>query len=365
MAKKYFHEQLNYTLGNEDTAMDVEIVKKLGSNKIFTIAGCGSRAFPLLAANPEKMTILDFSNPQILLSKLREETYRTLDYEDFLIFWGFPPFARFDYTHQRKNLFAKLNLDSETQAFFHKIFSETNYQALLYLGSWERTFGTLASIVRKVLGKNYDDIFQFHNLEDQVSYYYNEFPMKKWKMIIFLLGNKSVFNALLYKGDFIKKNYSQTHFQYYFESFERLFTGQLARNSFFANLCFYGEINHPDGVTIEAHEHNFKAVKDYFNGGGKVHYEQGDFVSYLKNTKEMYDYFSLSDVPSYFQDDIEKNFMEDIISSVDDKGVVCLRNYLRYPECTTTSYEEITARFSDEFRKEGVQMYRPQLFQKK
>tara|TARA_R110002072_G_scaffold64203_7_gene159904 strand:- start:68777 stop:69874 length:1098 start_codon:yes stop_codon:yes gene_type:complete len=365
MAKKYFHEQLNYTLGNEDTSMDVEIVKKLGSNNIFTIAGCGSRAFPLLASNPEKMTILDFSKPQILLCKLREATYRTFEYEDFLIFWGYPPFARFDYHYQRKILFSNLDLDSETKDFFQKIFSETNFDSLLYLGSWERTFQTLAKLVRKILGRNFDDIFGFHNLEDQVSYYYNDFPIRKWKMIIFLLGNKSVFNALLYKGDFIVKNFPETHFQYYFESFERLFTGQLARSSFFAHLCFYGEINHPDGVTIEAHEENFTQVKDYFAGGGSVNYAQGDFVTHLKASPEKFDFLSLSDVPSYFQGEVEKNFMEDISKSVQESGVVCLRNYLRRPECETNSYDEVTAKYSDHFRTEAVQMYRPQLFKKK
>ena len=48
MAQEYFN-QLNYTLGNEDTSIDVEIVKRLGSQSIFSVAGCGSRSFPLFA----------------------------------------------------------------------------------------------------------------------------------------------------------------------------------------------------------------------------------------------------------------------------------------------------------------------------
>lgn len=358
MVKKYFDSQLNYTLGNEDTSFDVKLVDILKPKSIFSIAGCGSRALPLINQDLEKMTVMDFSRPQLLLTELRESTYRSLSYKDWLIFWGFAPYANYDYKFERKKIFETLDISEGVKDFFIPVFEHYDWESILYTGKWEKTFSFFSKIVRKILGKDFYKIFEFHSISKQSDYYYNNFPIKKWKAIIFILGNRNVFNALLYKGDFIKKNYSETHFDYYFSSFEQIFTKQLARESFFLNLCFFGKINHEDGNTIEAREDIFFKIKEKLNNGFIVNYEQGDMVEYLKNTHNTYDFLSLSDVPSYFSGDVEKNFIQEISNSVSPGGIVVLRNYLRCPEADFSGFEDISPRFSTEMGQESVQMYR-------
>jgi S-adenosylmethionine-diacylglycerol 3-amino-3-carboxypropyl transferase len=202
----------------------------------------------------------------------------------------------------------------------------------------------------------------FDNLVDQVNYYHNEFPIRRWKMVIFLLGNKSLFNALLYKGDFIEKNSPLSHFDYYFKAFERLFTTELASKSFFLNLCFYGRINSLNGIPVEVHNESFLRIK---NSQAIVEYLNQDFVSYLANGKKQYDFLSLSDVPSYFKGDLERDFMQKIRPALYIDAIIIVRYYLRKSACDLTGFVDISESYRKLFDQEKVQMYDIHVYQYK
>lgn len=364
MTQEYFSD-LNYSLGNEDTRMECEIVNKIKPKKIFSIAGCGSRALPLLCAHPEELVCIDVAKPQLLITELRLETLSKLSYQDFMTFWGFAPFDKTDFSERRKEMFQRLSLSEDARIYFSEYFSRVNWGSLLYEGKWEKTFATMSKIVRLILGKAASESLSFDNLENQIHYYNNKFPKNKWKGILFLLGNKSVFNALLYKGDFIKKNVPETHFQYYREAYDRLFTHGLINESFFMHLCFQGKIVNENGNTIEADQENFHACQQAIENGCKVNIMPKDLVSACSELEgQDFEYASLSDVPSYFSGELEKNFMQSVRPMMKEGGVVVLRNYLREPECDTSGYEEITPKFSDEIRRERVQMYKVRIYQK-
>jgi len=365
VTKKYFG-QLNYTLGNEDTSIDLEIIKRLNSKSVFSIAGCGSRALPLLE-QCDNLVLNDVGPYQLALSRLRAALYKNLSFQDFLLFFDYPPYHSQDNSRRRKEIFYQLDLDENDRDFFLGVFSEIKWASLLYYGKWERTFQTLSKALRIILKKEHDKIFSFHNLEEQREYYYKDFANLNWKALLFLLGNKSVFNALLYKGDFIVKNYPESHFEYYKQSFENLFTHSLARESFFAHLCFYGRVTHSDGNPVEAWEDNFNSVKKkILDSESCFEMVQGNMVELLHSPlyENQFDYFSLSDVPSYFQDDVEKNFLQEISPALKKGGVVCLRHYLRAANCNKEGFKDITSEFSELCLQEKVGVYRFELLQK-
>jgi len=364
MAQAYFN-QLNYTLGNEDTSVDVEIVRRLKSKNIFSVAGCGSRSLPLLEVG-EKLVMGDVSPYQLSLSRLRKSLYLDLEFEEFLLFFDFPPYNAQDNRYQRKSLFKKLNLSTEDKNYFYEILSGIEWGSLLYIGKWERTFQTMSKALRLIMGRDYAKIFDFHSLNEQRYYLENDFPVLRWKGLIHLLGNKSVFNALLYKGDFIVKNAEGSHFDYYKESFDKLFDNSLARTSFFLHLCFFGTLTHTDGNPIEAKKENFDAVKEKLLAGAMADTQQGDLVSFLaaKEQAKVYDFVGLSDVPSYFKGELERDFLQSILPSLKKGGVVCLRNYLRTPEAKLEGYHDISSDFVDLTRLERVGVYRFQILQK-
>ena len=353
MGQKYF-SGLNYTLGNEDTSVEIEMIKKLKPKKVFSICGSGGRSLPLMHDESLELSLSDLSQEQLNLAELRLVTYRELTHEKFLLFWGYFPYSDNNHKSERKKIFSKLNLSKNNRLFFEKIFTEIEFDSLLYLGKWERTFAVFAKVNRLLLGADYDRILKFDNLDDQVDYYEKKFPMKRWKILIHILGNKAMFNALLYKGDFITKNSVLSHFDYYFQSFERLFTRDLAQKSFFLQLCFYGKIKSHLGVPVEAQKENFIRIH---KSKTKVNYIQEDFVSYLAKGEQQYDFLSLSDVPSYFQGDLEKDFMQKIKPGLMPGAVIVTRYYLRKSECNLSGYKDITCDYSKLIDLEKVQMY--------
>lgn len=360
MAQKYFHS-LNYTLGNEDTTLEVEMIKKLAPKSIFSVCGSGGRSLPLMHTETKHITLCDLSKYQLALAELRLKSYKTFSHQDFLIFWGYCPYGEADYSRKRKDLFHSLKLTVETKLFFEELFSEINFQSLLYLGKWEKTFKILASICKVLLGeKVIEKLFSFHSIEDQKRYYETEFPQAKWKLVLFLLGNKSVFNALLYKGDFIKKNDPQTHYQYYFSAFDRLFTTVLARESFFLNLCFFGKLKFHEGNPVESNLESLERIKA---SKAEVKFLASDMIQHLSSGEHKYDFLSLSDVPSYFGGDLEKSFLQKIQPSLNPGATVVIRYYLRICDTDISGYKDVTNDYADLVRHEKVQMYKVNIYQ--
>lgn len=357
MSKKYF-TGLNYTLGNEDTNLEISLVKTLLPKSVLAICGSGGRSIPLAQSGVEQLSLVDLSREQIFLAKLREATYKQLSYDQFIDFWGYYPDDNDGHEALRKKIFAQLNLDESVRKFFENIFNEIDYSSLLYLGKWEQTFATLSKINQKILGKKFDSIFKYDNLTDQIEYFQNGFPLFRWYLVLFVLGNKTMFNALLYKGDFISKNYPESHFDYYRKAFNHLFTHDLASKSFFLQLCFFGRIMHLAGLPIESLEFTFNEIH---NSKTRIDYHHEDFVTFLKNSEIKYDFLSISDVPSYFKGELEAEFMQEIKKSLNPRCHIVIRNYLRKPSCNLNGFIDVTHEFKKLIEDEKVQMYRIQI----
>lgn len=359
MSSHNYFRGLNYTLGNEDTSVEIALIKSLRPKKIFSICGSGGRSLPLMHEDCEELALSDLSLEQLQLAELRFATYKELSHDDFLLFWGYYPFSDNNHNKKRREIFTSLKLSDAAYAFFSQVFHETGYDSLLYLGKWERTFALFAKINQVLLAPEHDKIMRFDNLEDQIYYYRHQFPMTRWKGLIHLLGNKAMFNALLYKGDFIKKNSPLSHFDYYFQAFDRLFTKDLAQKSFFLHLCFYGKVRSFSGVPVEAQIDSFNRVKRTL---GKVTYLQQDFINALSKGDRKFDFVSLSDVPSYFSGDPERQFMQYIRAGLNPGAVVVCRYYLRTAECILDGYDDITDDYREVIELEKVQMYNIKIY---
>ena len=86
MTKSYF-SSLNYTLGNEDTNFEIQVLKKFQGHKVLSVAGSGGRALPLLTEGTSTLCCADLSQEQLYLTQLRESCYKNLAYEEFAIFF--------------------------------------------------------------------------------------------------------------------------------------------------------------------------------------------------------------------------------------------------------------------------------------
>ena len=353
---KYFLD-LNYSMANEDTALERDIILKTRPKKIVSVCGSGSRSLPLIHPTLEELHIVDLSKEQLMLAKLRIETILNLTHQEFLMFWGYAPFDAAENNNYRKQLFLRFDLNKDEEVYFLNLFNARDWESILYSGKWEKTFILFSKVIQKFLGKDIcEELFSFDDLEKQQDFIKNKFPKYKWLLILSVLGNKSMFNALLYKGHFIKKNVEESYISYYKKAFNHLLTENLAKKSFFLQLCFLGKIKHPEGNLVEASEACFKQMKKYLPKVNVV-FHQRDLIKTIGSLDDV-DFVSLSDVPSYFSGDLEKNFVNKLKNSLSDDGLLVNRNYLRVPEADRSGFSDISGKFKKSLNNESVQMYR-------
>ena len=134
MSFSYFNK-LNYTLANEDTRMELDMLEP-GVGHVLCVAGSGGRVLPLLAKGPKRMTCVDLSQPQLYLVELRIESCRALTHKEFLSFWGYPPSPADPDT--RKTLFKKIKLSDGAHEFFVGLFSEREELVVRFLKATAR-----------------------------------------------------------------------------------------------------------------------------------------------------------------------------------------------------------------------------------
>ena len=350
MTQNYF-QSLNYSMANEDTTLEYELAKTLNAKNILTIGGSGSRSLPFLALPLEQLTIVDVSVDQLLLIELKLETIRQLSHADALSFWTD------DSAEVRQAIFNKLKLPPKFHDFF-KFHSDNNpASAPLYWGKWEKTFQTFSKLTKVMFSKKIR--YGLFSAPHPYEFYQKNIEGRKWNLLLKIVGNKAMFNSLLYKGSFIQKNSPLSFFDYYFRAFDRLFNLDI-KKSHFLQLCFCGKVIFPEALPIEFSPEIFKKIK-----ASKIEptYQQGSVFERKETTK--YDLVSLSDVPSYLSGDMEKNYLQVLSPNVSINGVVVNRFYLRTPEKTETNgFQEITKDYKSLTVQELVQMYTVQILKK-
>lgn len=363
MSTKYFCK-LNYTLANEDSWPEINIAKKIQAKKILAIGGSGGRSLPLLSCAPESLHYIDLGLEQLHLIELRKESIRSLNYQQFLTFWGYPPYADNENCKEREDLFASLSLKAASRTYFQEIFQQNNFNSPLYMGKWEKTFATFSKVAQRLLGKkNLEKFLTFKDLEEQRKYLATGFPRLRWKIALMIMGNAAVFNALLYKGNFIKKNIPLTHYQFYKSVFDSLFENTLVKENFFIQLCFFGKIQNAEALPAEADQQIFNQVKEQLVKSTTSMAIQDNIINYCQSTSEKFDFISFSDVPSYFEGELEEQFMQKIKPALLPGALIINRYYLRIPQnIDLTGFSDVTEEFTGDIKNELVGVYQIKIY---
>ena len=361
MSKEYF-SKLNYSLANEDSTLEVEMVKELKPKNTLAVCGSGGRSLPLLVGTTEKLVCADLSENQLWLAELREETIRRLTFREFLMFWGFPPYEVEENKKGRQEIFNNLELSTSARDYFLQLFTSLAWQGLLYEGKWEKTFTGVPKFLRRILGDRYDHVFNFVDLEKQKAFFDKELTRLSWvlipRLVLRAFGNAAFFNAFLYKGSFVKKNVPETHYEYYRQAYRKLFYLGLNRENFFLQLTFLGKLVYPEGNTVEGQPEVFAAMKKVIDKR-EIEYKKGDLLSIGENSKDKFDFVSLSDVPSYFDANTDKNYLQRLKRGMNPGAHAVVRCYLRVPEGTDfTGFKDVTSEFQGLIDREKTQIYR-------
>ena len=360
MSKQYF-SKLNYTLANEDTALEHELVKRLKPARVLSVCGSGGRSLPLLGGIGQDLVCADLSGQQLLLASHRRATIEALSHEEYLMYWGFPPFRAEENRDWRKKIFTELALDGSTREYFAHLFDTLHWDALLYEGKWEKTFTSVPKLLRRIFGDKYDRIFEFTDMKSQTEYFDKELESARWKLLPRLVlrafGHAAFFNAFLYKGHFAEKNVPESHFDYYRLAYRKLFYQALCRENFFLQLTFLGQLRYQEGNTLEAHADVFAEMKEALKRVS-VSLVNADLITVAEESDKKFDFVSLSDVPSYFSEHLDRIYLQRLSKGLNPGALVVVRCYLRVPEHTDlTGYKDVTSKYADLIAAEKTQIY--------
>lgn len=358
MSKDFFLQNLNYSMANEDTHLEREIARLHGAKTILSVCGSGSRVFPLVNSSTHEIDCLDMSGVQLDLARLRLKTILDYDYEDFLKFWGYEEFPR-DF---RKDKFQRLVSGISKKLL--NLFNQESWQEPIYYGEWEKTYRKLNRIVRFALGnKRINKLKECKTIVEQIRVFQGSDFQWRWRAVLVIVGNRALFNSLLYKGKFVQKNIPISYVQFYIKAFEQLITKKLLRDSYFLQMSFLGKIEYSKGAPLEAQESVFYSMKESL-GKVQINFIQENIVHFIEKTDKKYDFISISDVPSYFSSELGKTFLQGIEPSLNKGGVIVVRYYLNVHSPDISGFQDITSRYAKLISEEGVQMYKVKIYQK-
>lgn len=351
---------LNYSLGDEDARVEHAMLPEEARQAIL-IAGCGSRLLPALARRPQKLHLVDTSDAQLCLTELRLAALRTLEHGEYVAFLGYNPTAL--RPEQRKQMFLALPLSRHTQAQLTELFAQSGWQPIAYLGRFERMLKTLSRLNALITGKRGRDIFECRNLAEQTKYLETKFPRLAWKILIAVAGNSNFLNAILYRGEFPKKNRVESYYSIYKEIFDGLFARFPARESFFLQMVFFGHIPFPEGYPIECSPATFRAAKAALNATDVVLHKK-DFFDFIAMADGSTDFLSLSDLPSFLPDVQARSYLQRAAPSLSPDALVVARGHMRLVEPVLDGFRDVTRTFAPITAEDRTMLWKFRVFQK-
>jgi S-adenosylmethionine-diacylglycerol 3-amino-3-carboxypropyl transferase len=358
LKKLNYFQNLNYTLGDEDSIVEYELLPE-GIDHLVAIAGSGGRVLPLIAKRPKQITCIDLFNEQLYITELRIQAMKKLDLNKFRAFFGYPPYSITP--EERKRIFDSIDISDDARRYLYRFFSKHKWSEIIYMGKFEKTMSALSKINVMVTGKSGRNIFKCDSLTDQQVYYKTKFPQSRWNAILFLLGNTSLLKTLLCKGELPKKNIEGSYYNHFRNIYQAIFSNISINSSFFAHLSFWGKVINIEGNPIEADERIFYLAKSYLNSCN-ITYLKNDIIKFIASSPaKSIDFVSLSDVPSFIEER-ENDFLQLIKPALSNQSTVVVRSNLRVTHPDATGFINLKNDYEDLLAKETTQIWKIDIY---
>ncbi len=352
---------LNYTLANEDTALELAVMPK-GAQHILAVGGSGSRVIPLLANGPKEVTIVDLSRQQLLLVKLRLAALQEFTHSEYLAFFGLYPSENHD---TRKALFGRLSLDQDAEEYFQGLFRKLNWNSLLYAGSWEKRHARLSKLVSLVMGESVRRLFAFETDEQYQRYLRNNFPGRRLNALLRGLGALLDLFGRMCPNSMPNSNVTESFAEEHLRIVNTLLARGDVRNNFFLQMMLLGRVEFEEGLPLEFDERVFARAKSKVTET-TFHFVRGDVESCIRNSKRPLDFLSLSNVASYFSVEKERHFLQTIRPYLRAGAGIVSRQYRRNPDANEdrSGYALVNESYKVAIESEKTQIYNTYIYQK-
>ena len=327
---QYF-QGLNYSLANEDTKIEYDLLPR-GVGSVFTVCGSGARVLPLIAKDPQKVTVVDLSSTQLALCRLRVAAARILSYQDFLFLLGY----RKDESLGRAALMGKISLSNEDQELWKSSQHLWEKTGFIYLGRWENHFMKLGKLFSLIPGVNLSPLFEASSLVEQRKILPRYWHPRLFHLFTKIVLNEKVSNRLLYKGSFAgakdQRTSKRSTSELVSEEFNDLFQNTWVRSNFFLNMIFLGEIRFAEAYPLEATEEIWQGVRE---ARSEIVYSTGNLLTLVK--EKAHDFYSLSDTFSYMSPEDLKDFLPSLPQEVPLNSRIIIRTFMRSPSFPLSS----------------------------
>jgi S-adenosylmethionine-diacylglycerol 3-amino-3-carboxypropyl transferase len=326
-----YFQGLNYSLANEDTRIEHDLLPE-NAGSVFSVCGSGGRVLPLIAKNPGEVHVVDLSETQLKLFRLRYAAAQKLNRNEFLFLLGYVK----DAPYLRADLLQRLKLSAEDEKFWKSQEQLWRKDGFIYLGKWERHFMKLGKFFRLIPGVNVAPLFEAKNLTEQ-----KEILNRYWKPAFFktytiIVLNEWVSNKLLYKGSFAGGSKVKTKklstAEMVFAEFNDLFHHTHVRSNYFLNMIFLNHVSFPEAYPIECSEGVLEGVR---KAHPRIVFEQQNLLPLLK--QRPHDFYSLSDTFSYMQDEEVGSFLSTLPEDIPQGSKMVIRTFMRKPHFTISS----------------------------
>lgn len=331
MSEKYFHG-LNYSLANEDTWVEYRLAPE-NANSFFAVCGSGSRVIPLLAKNPKHLHIVDLSEAQLKLFRLRLEVIKKCSYSDYLFFLGY---LDKNGNSSRVELMKQLDLSAEDRAYWQQFEKDWSSKGFIYLGRWESHFMKLGKLFQKITWNKLTPYFDTKGTQEQKKLTKKHWSPKLFDLYCKIVMNEYVANKLLYKGSFAGSKNNKTMqlsaAEYVSQEFNDLFQNTWVKGNYFLQLIFLNKVKFREAFPAECDENLFNQIKQSTT---QIHFHQKNLLELLKETP--HDFYSLSDTFSYMSDADVSNFLSSLPPSILKGTKMVIRTFMRKPSFVISS----------------------------
>jgi S-adenosylmethionine-diacylglycerol 3-amino-3-carboxypropyl transferase len=316
--RSYFAD-FNYSLANEDTRIEQALAQKFTSALV--ICGSGARAIPLVHDRLEKLVVVDVSEPQLQFFQLKQTLIQKLEIEDYLRFLGYSKAP----ANWRKKTAAQLHLVGAEKALAE--WELGTQRGLIYCGRWESRLIQISQRIRRLLGVDFTPLFEASTLDDQRAVFRQLWPEKRLRILLFFLASRRILNQHIYRGHLPTDSEGSLP-QFLMQNFTDFFLHRPAKESFFHQMLFLGEVRYAEGLPIEALPSYLQKWKTY---QGRVELFHGNILQALE--KHDAQFLSLSDIVTYMNVD-ELEALEQHLSRKMDSTChqALIRTFLKHPE---------------------------------
>lgn len=352
-------EPLHYSIGDEDNRLEWALLHRRARH-VVTVAGSGARLLPLLARRPRRLTALDLSLIQLALTHLRIAALRSWNHEIYCAFFGYPPHSMIP--AERHARFEGLPLPETTLALLRPLFRAHGFSDVAYYGSFEQTLVRTARLVRVLLGPDGPCLFEAQGIDEQRQLLQERFPWQRWQLVLSLLSHDDELRALLSHGAFASSADTAAAFHHFDRLFRHLFHDTLVRESFFLQLLFFGRIEYPEGLPVEAHPLIFEAARAALSHT-ELTIAHGDITQWLQ-CHDGVDFVSLSHANSVLDGQPETSFLDHIHGSLLPGSRVVTRGHPHGGRLQTAGYHLAMDDHRAVLRSEATQLWHVHVYRR-